>query len=805
MSDQIIITLPLKYTSVVKPAQTAFESLATGSWGAETGSPSKQRLLVTDNRSALKQIVDQVNETYLSYGIITILNEFRISDEKLTASIIGTANYKKEIDEIRQLLLRAYHPIVSSEIVLTPVCFDFGVTKRELTQFLLQVTQYLSCSIWITDQGKLVVVGQRSAVKAAENKIRLKIDSMSQLFTDYLELESVALAPLVAGPELVNMKRIISQANCNIYLPDLLHHLGNLQEPPRIYITGLRALVLQAKSAIAQIITIVSKEPFTKQISILPLKRQMLTINSLQLFDELMYETGCYFEVPPLGSKPTSLSGDKITFQGNSVEEVDNVVDEFVKLLTELVSSKCELTTATYAPADVNKFLNFCDTLSSNSGLAVTAVRQRRGYTVQTMGSADAVNAADKYMSQLSMYLDETVTRAQVQVQIELPNKERDFIAGKKNGKLVKVANMSSSTVQLLPFTENNFLVEMTSTSLSNAAVGLQLLSEEFPRSTTFNIPESFHRQIIGVGGQTIQTIMRRYNVFIKFTNSFELGEKSTSQHVNFQQGFARKNNVIIKCPAKNKSQIPLARNELERLVEQVAAQGGYMESHVTLSGPQWRLMTSPKFNQSFNEGKKKPTNFITELEKQSSCYIRFPTQPAGYSPVVLTVCGPETEYQSVVEDLQKLAPYAYELGVEKSGKLAQLKQALEESKAQNALQLSFLENVVVPLRMLFNIELQVDQDKVLMLFYPGEFDPESPRLKLEQQVQVVKNQYSKALTALKFFLKEIRIGVHQEGIKELGLPVETGASTEKENVGLKYNEKIRVSQREWLPSYIPY
>lgn len=45
------------------------------------------------------------------------------------------------------------------------------------------------------------------------------------------------------------------------------------------------------------------------------------------------------------------------------------------------------------------------------------------------------------------------------------------------------------------------------------------MLLEELPAEISFHVPESYHKRIIGVGGRTIQRIMKKYGVFVKFFN----------------------------------------------------------------------------------------------------------------------------------------------------------------------------------------------------------------------------------------------------------------------------------------------
>jgi len=890
-NDRLIVSIPFGYTYFTKPINTVFEALNSSDWRTReaenalitttlaqiSAAPSigsqivhliPENSAIFDNLPQLRATVARMNQEYSNYDIITILNEFRVSDFKLTVSIIGSCDVRRQIHDIRLAIMQSFNPVMEIIIELdassgTCYCFDENQqVKPEFCDLLKQIASFTCSSIYMTGSTEdsfmfhLHIVGHRDQVKEAENKVRLGLDDLNpHLYSDYFELESLSLLPLIAGPTLANLKRIIREADCTMYLPNVLPELyyeegkkyAALDKKPRIFITGLRSLVLQAKNSILQVVQKISKTPFMKQLSVVPLKREMLImgrsksfmlrkkaaitaeqqhrsvnymLNSYQAMEDvlngagnaenadlqgfplesIMYTTGCYIAVPPFGYESGNETGDVVTFQGNSMESVENAVGQFVLLLSSLYSSQVEfgcLESPAYQGVNINKFLNFCDTLASNADVAVSSVKFGTTYVIQMLGSAEKTRIGTNYLSQLESYLNENVERINVQFQLELPNQERDFIAGKKNGKLVKISNSASVTVQLLPFTDHNFIVELSGETLEGSVYGLGLLEQELPESMMFNIPESFHRQIIGVGGQTVQTIMRKFNVFIKFSNSFEMGDRPLDHHhlgqaANFGQEFVRKNNVLIKCPAKNRMQITPARVELSRLVEKVIT-GSYISSEIRLSGAQWRLLTSEGFNGMFNRGKKRPTNFIMEVEKHTNTYIRFPGPDTPYtsSPVEITVYGSEANHRSALVELQRLLPYCYQLCVKKNGRFKDLKAVaenvskfLQNPSSLRKLQLHFLDNVIVPVRIMYNVELQLLETSdvaehsnfVNIYYYPTSFGcpfntMKAERLSKDRLAHVTKNElFQQMLTTVKdaldkFHMKVVSESAHPESL----------------------------------------
>ena len=899
--DKLIVSFSLPYQYIKKPLNTYHESLILSNWrvddtnngnhnsnlNSNNNIPAENNLIF-DNLLALRNIIKQINESYATYGIITILNEFKLSYNKIIISIIGTNQFKNEINDIKLNILQNFSQISKSIIKINKFnnqyCFVndsisnivSNELKLDLLNFITNVSNFNKCSIFIEETNsndnennsiityEISIIGFKDQVKVTENKINLFIDDMNpQIFSDYLELSSISILPLICGTNLSTLRRIIQQTNCNIYLPNLLPELYynnslNVElNNPKIFLTGLRCHVLLAKKWLSDLILNYTSNPFIKQVTILPVKREYLILDQIlsnngEFFDNLMFQSSCYLSLPSLGSKfsntstimanlnspsnpnsnsnvnqlsnPSSASsntspsspisnnfdslssintstsslninlnqknnnhninntnnnnklimanknsivGDILTIQGNSTEEIENLLNELTNKVSTYYSEKIEFVLNNNDHiVDINKLLNFNDSLVFNSNCTITCLKVDNKYIFQILGNSDNIKIATNYLNQFSSFINEQFKSTFVQYQIELPNKEKDFIAGKKNGKIIKIINMSSVSIKLLPFTESNFIVDISGNDLLDSILGLGLFEDELPTIYNFNVPESFHRQIIGVGGQTIQIIMRKFNVFVKFSNSFELNDKNLDnnnnnnnnnnnsnnnnmtmnnnsnqnnlQSTNFQQSFIRKNNVIIKCPSKNKSEIPLAKKELEKLVDKVK-RNNYSCLIVKLLLSDWKLLTSTEFNLLFNTNRKKPTNFITELEKKTNTFINYPPLDSinnNQDFIVLEIYGIENNSKMCCLELSKLLPYIYSFKISNDNedklKLIKLNEILKSNnnnKNKNEqfslLQLNFLNNIVIPLKLLYDIEVDIktdDSNLINLHYFPNSF-----------------------------------------------------------------------------------
>lgn len=143
----------------------------------------------------------------------------------------------------------------------------------------------------------------------------------------------------------------------------------------------------------------------------------------------------------------------------------------------------------------------------------------------------------------------------EIRFQLELANEHREFISGKKNGKINKIEKSANVKVKFETFNDYNFLITTSSApspssafSGSSAAAhaalhGLSLLQEELPAEVSFHVPEIYHKRIIGVGGKNIQRIMKKFGVYVKFANADEyamLGGYTDNE-----------DNVVARTPSK--------------------------------------------------------------------------------------------------------------------------------------------------------------------------------------------------------------------------------------------------------------
>lgn len=159
-----------------------------------------------------------------------------------------------------------------------------------------------------------------------------------------------------------------------------------------------------------------------------------------------------------------------------------------------------------------------------------------------------------------------TQAQHQIRVKIELANEHKEFVSGKKNGKINKI--MTQSNVQIIfdSFREYNFDIDVIAPNYEAMKQGLGLVEQEMPASISFHVPDQYHKRIIGIGGQHIQRIMKKHSVFVKFSNAMDRGG------INREDDDVKVDNVICRTPARNAQNLELVKSEILDMVDRAVS-----------------------------------------------------------------------------------------------------------------------------------------------------------------------------------------------------------------------------------------
>lgn len=734
--DQHLVILLLEYSQVVNANVTLCFESNNGLWKpykqCETlvpnllshGHGAYENYRIIDSLAPLRQVIADLNNNGISSANHVKLVEPQLNSPLTTVSINGNETF---INSSRLRILAHHSHIGFKKVLLSDAEF---AAIREL--FLVKLNE-LSCAYNVevmlnnTDTDfktvsrpsphyAVYIAGNHDSITLVESKVRILVDTL--LHNYYVDLVEVPLSliPILGGVELNNFGEIVRQLNANIYVPDLLPELFNLGA---LASTGDLRVWFTAQEAYQNTLTksLLGNLVNTLKSQLLPLvvrlvEMQKVKIDLLALYSQtevlnIMLQHGTFVQLPSLGTESQNYS---VVVQGQSVDAVNETVLALALLGADYYTLEMEF--AASAAALLNDFEYFllnmvqlqktCVVTHNLSGISINGHKSEIKQVLAALVNNSQTNYYFGACGDLGLRLT-----------VELNNAQRDFISGKKNGKIIKILGQLGNipTIRFSPFNECNFLIKLGVSS--GAALGssrsvfdvmlrsIQLLELELPAELQFNIPEVFHKLIIGNGGSTIQLIMKKYNVFIKFSSS---GASSGQAADKLLYSFKRANNVLIKCPLKNAQNIMLVKYEIDQMVQQCCNNSQPVSGNTTVyQTVRFRLLKSHYLmmlaHHKYNLG------FVNSLEKETNAFVDFPSSLEAFEngAVTLAIKGSDAKSRLCASKLRAMLPNNYEFKITlcpgRFGELLQNKH--------------FEENIVVPFRLLLEVELLASETPV--------------------------------------------------------------------------------------------
>jgi hypothetical protein len=195
------------------------------------------------------------------------------------------------------------------------------------------------------------------------------------------------------------------------------------------------------------------------------------------------------------------------------------------------------------------------------------------------------------------------------------------------------------------------------------------------PASISFHVPDQYHKRIIGIGGQHIQRIMKKYSVFVKFSNAMDRGGMGK------EDDDIKVDNVICRTPARNAQSLDLVKQEIMDMVEKVDAE--YVSERVVINRLYHRELLARMTE-------------IDELEKKWNCKIEFPSTELASD--VVTISGPEYQVPQAVDALLGMVPESHELHFQSSVELRDYFKSVD-----------FIADVRTKLKEQYEVDINVD------------------------------------------------------------------------------------------------
>lgn len=490
---------------------------------------------------------------------------------------------------------------------------------------------------------RIQVYGDMESAENAKTRLLIMIDKLLGRQVDSIRLE-LTLHNLISGRHRRNIKTIESMTGTAIYFPPLFPTVfGNgtagairLRERDEIIITGdTMDHILQAKQRLHDLV--LSTKNFVKDVQITTSKVDYILLERLDKIRKIVEANGSHVLLPPLGNHSGVLR-----VQATDVLNVERTVREIMGLAGQFYSASWWVTHPDPSqrqptPSDIRAML---PDICINSGAEITF--EKLNFHIN--GSDDSVKAAMSIINTLPF-----VKKAQstLRVKVELANEHKEFVSGKKNGKINKI--MSQSNVQIVfdGFNEYNFYIDVRGAQYEATKNGLDLVELEMPASISFHVPDQYHKRIIGIGGQHIQRIMKKYSVFVKFSNAMDRGG------IGKDDEDIKVDNVICRTPARNADNLELVKQEIMDMVEKADAE--FVSEQIPVDRLYHRELVA-----------RMPE--IEELEKKWNCKITFPG--AEQASDIITVSGPEYQVPQAVDEFLGMVPETHEIEFPSSDEL---------------------------------------------------------------------------------------------------------------------------------------
>ncbi|SCZ89319.1 BZ3500_MvSof-1268-A1-R1_Chr9g10367 [Microbotryum saponariae] len=479
---------------------------------------------------------------------------------------------------------------------------------------------------------EIVITGTFESVEHARVKLLVLLDELGGLHHEMCEID-YKLHNIIAGRRRCVIQQIQEETATNIYFPTSLSGVIGQRVPSLlvkqnvVHITGEFFGVQRARDLLFQISMHKSKCVISRDTAILPRKVDWMLSARLDDLKQIMHDNGTFINFPPIGSQASMISvyGDHRVHIERTIRAIMGLACEFYVASFWLLPITFDAFMAPPAlnPAQIQPFLRH---IAVVSGAEVVF----KSNCFEFHGLESEVRAA------VQIVLDSDVVKQfhhEVRFQIELANEHREFISGKKNGKLNKIMKSANVKIKFETFNDYNFLIDIAGHDVS-ALHGLTMLQEELPAEISFHVPEAYHKRIIGVGGKNIQRIMKKYGVYVKFSNADEFA---------LLGGYAdNEDNVIARTPAKNALNLEHLKQAVMELIppkdkdfclETVAIPRRY---HRTLLGEK--------------------SIFIHDIETKTNSTVRFPNKETASD--VVSIFGPEAQIHIAAKMILDHVPF---------------------------------------------------------------------------------------------------------------------------------------------------
>lgn len=506
---------------------------------------------------------------------------------------------------------------------------------------------------------QFVVAGSIESIEFARVQLLLYLDHLHGLHVEQIEIDR-KLHHISAGRKRGVLQLIEEETQTTVYLSSPFAGVLQSGTPAAVaskrnivYITGRFYNTQRARDMILQLTASKAKTQVSKTVTLMPRKLDWLLQERLEALRLLMLDNSTFLELPVIGSQQ-----GQVTVLGTNRVDVERSIRTLMQLVSPYYTANVWLLPGSYdalglsSKPDTRVLSSIVTSISAGTNAEI--VFQNNHFEIS--GLDREVRAALRQLMRVPTLKHYTY---EFRFQLELATDHREFISGKKNGKINKIMEHCGVRIRFEPFNEYNFLIDVLGTELDAALQGLGLLQEELPAEMSFHVPEAYHKRIIGVGGKNIQRIMKKFGVYVKFSNAEEFAALGGYMDND--------DNVIARTPSKNSSNLENLKNSVMELVSPKD------KDFVT------ETVAVPRKHQRALLGEK--AVHMHEIERKTRCVVRFARRESALD--VVQIFGPESQIAVAVQMLLQHVPLEAEVVVPNSYELG----AMLESKDYTLLQ----------------------------------------------------------------------------------------------------------------------
>ncbi|KWU45986.1 hypothetical protein RHOSPDRAFT_24904 [Rhodotorula sp. JG-1b] len=494
---------------------------------------------------------------------------------------------------------------------------------------------------------EIVITGPYESVEQARVRLLVLLDELSGLHSEVCEIDYKLHNP-VAGRKRCVIQTIQEETATNIYFPTPLSgvigqkNLSLLAKQNLIFITGEFFGVQRARDMLFQVSLHKSKCIISRDTAILPRKLDWMLSDRLEDIKQIMNDNGTFINFPPIGSQASLIS-----VYGDHRVNIERTIRSIMALACQFYVASFWLLPVTFDvfmpppslnPAQIPPILRHISVTSGAEAVFKSNCFEFHGLENQVRQAVQLVLELDFVKA----------FHHEIRFQIELANEHREFISGKKNGKLNKVMKSANVKIKFETFNDYNFLIDVAGTDMG-ALHGLTMLQEELPAEISFHVPEAYHKRIIGVGGKNIQRIMKRFGVYVKFSNAEEFASLG-GYHDN-------EDNVVARTPAKNANNLELLKQSVMELV--APKDKDFIVEMVAIPRRYHRTLLGEK------------SIFIHDIEGKTNSHVRFPNKETASD--IVSIFGPESQVHIAAQMLLDHVPFEAEYRLPHSTEMANL------------------------------------------------------------------------------------------------------------------------------------